>query len=339
MTDDGAPRLWTPEPRVLGVRLTAAVLLLAGSVAAQPQPAARVYRIGFVATVSPNPATEAFRQGLREAGYVEAKNVIIEARFAAGRQERLPELVAEVLRLKVDVLVCGSTLTVLAAKKATTAVPIVFASVFDPVASGIVASLARPGGNITGATIGVGGSGSAGKWVELLKEAVPGISHVAVLWNSANPASAQSVLDIQAAARALKLKLDVLDTGNATDLDRAFATIGASGAQGIIVTNDPFFSANRAKLVQFAASQRLPAVYFFKSFADAGGLMSYGGSQEESFRRAATLVDKILKGAKPADLPIEQSTRFELAINLRAASALGLTIPQSLLLRADQVIE
>ncbi|MGH7324595.1 MAG: ABC transporter substrate-binding protein [Candidatus Rokuibacteriota bacterium] len=321
------------------VSLTGAVLLLAGSVAAQPQPAAGVYRIGFVATVSPNRATEAFRQGLREAGYVEGKNVIIEARFAEGRQERLPELVAEVLRLKVDVLVCGSTLTVLAAKKATTTIPIVFASVFDPVASGIVASLARPGGNITGATVGVGGLGFAGKWVELLKEAVPGVSHVAVLWNSANPASAQSVRDIQAAAPALNVKLDVLDTGNATDLDRAFTTIDARGAQGIIVTNDPFFTANRAKLVGFAVSKRLPAVYFFKVFVDAGGLMSYEGSQEESFQRAATLVDKILKGAKPADLPIEQSTRFELVINLRAARALGLTIPRSLLLRADQVIE
>jgi putative ABC transport system substrate-binding protein len=254
-------------------RLAAAapLLLLAWSSAAQAQQATRVYRIGFVATVSPNPATEAFRQGLREAGYVEGKNVIIDARFAEGRQERLPERVAEVLRLKVDVLVCGSTVTVLAAKKATTTVPIVFASVFDPVASGIVTNLARPGGNITGATIGVGGLGSAGKWVELLKEAVPGVSHVAVPWNSVNPASAQSVREIQAAARDLNVKLDVLDTGNAAALDRAFATIGARRAQGIIVTNDPFFTANRAKLVQFAASTRLPAVYFFKIFADAGG--------------------------------------------------------------------
>lgn len=320
-------------------RLAAAVLLLAGSVAAEAQQAARVYRIGFVATTSPSPGTEAFRQGLREAGYVEGKNVIIEARFAKGRQERLPELVAEVLRLKIDVLVCGSTLTTLAAKKATTTVPIVFASVFDPVASGIVASLARPEGNVTGATLGVGGSGSAGKWVELLKEAVPGVSHVAVLWNSVNPASAQSVREILAAERTMNVKLDVLDAGDAMRLDKAFATIAASGAQGIIVTNDPVFTVNRAKLVQFAASKRLPAVYFFKLFTNAGGLMSYGPSLEESWRRAATLVDKILKGAKPADLPIEQSTRFELVLNLKTARALGLTIPQSLLLRADQVIE
>jgi ABC-type uncharacterized transport system substrate-binding protein len=321
------------------VRLAAVVLLLAGSVAAEAQPAAREYRIGFVFSSVYIPAHDAFRQGLRTLGYVEGKNVVIEMRFAEGRQERLPELIAEVLRLKVDVLVVGSTLGVLAARKATTTVPIVFAGVFDPVASGIVSNLARPGGNITGATVGVGGSASSGKWLELLKEAAPGVSRVAVLWNSANPASAQSVREIQAAARTLNVKLDVLDAGNATDLDRALAAIGASSAQGIIVTNDPSFIPNRARLVQFAASKRLPAVYFFKVFADAGGLMSYGGSLEDSYRGATAQVDKILKGAKPADLPIEQSTRVELVMNLRVARALGLTIPRSLLLRADTVIE
>ncbi len=241
------------------------------------------------------------------------------------------------LRLKVDVLVCGSTLTALAAKKATTTVPIVFASVFDPVASGIVASLGRPGGNITGAAIGVG-EGFAGKWVELLKEAVPSVSHVAALTNPANPASLGSVREMEAAARTLKVRLDVLDAGNAANLDRALAAIGASAAQGIIVTNDPFFTANRAKLIQFAATKRLPAVYFFKVFADAGSLMAYGANLEDSFRRAAAYVDKILKGAKPADLPIDQPTRFELVINMKTARALGLMIPQSLLVRADEVI-
>ena len=320
----------------------AAVLLLAGAVAAQAQPAAGVHRIGVVSPLPPSPeppTLRAFRQGLRELGYVEGRDVIVEARFAEGRSERLPELVAEVLRVKVDVLVVGSSLGALAAKRATTTVPIVFAGLIDPVALGVVASFARPGGNITGATFGIGGSGFAGKWVELLKEAVPDVSHVAVLWNSASPASAPLVREIQAAARTLKVKLNLLDAGNATDLDRAFAAIGASGAQGIIVTNDPFFVANRAKLVQFAASTRLPAVYFIKLFVDAGGLMAYGGSLEDSYRRAATYVNKILKGAKPADLPIDQPTRFELVINLRAARALRLTIPQSLLLRADQVID
>lgn len=323
----------------LVVRLSAAVLLLAGSVAAQAQQAARVYRIGFVGTNPP--VAEAFRQGLREAGYIEGKNVFIEARFAEGRQERLPELVAQVLRLRIDVLVCVSPPAVLAAKNATTTVPIVFASVTDPVASGVVTSLARPGGNITGASIGVSGPGFGGKWVELLKEAVPGVSQVAVLWNPTEPGTAQFLRDIQAAARVLNVKLDLLGAGNAADLDRAIAAISASRAQAIIVVRDLFFNstATRVKLVQFAANKRLPAVYSFRSFVADGGLMSYAASQEESYRVAATLVDKIIKGAKPADLPIQQPTRFELVINLRAARALGLTIPPSLLLRADQVIE
>jgi putative ABC transport system substrate-binding protein len=293
----------------------AAVLLLAGSVAAQAQQAARVYRIGYVSPTSPSPPFDAFRQALRELGYVEGRNVIIEARYAEGKRERLPELVAELIRLKVDVVVTGSTVSALAAKRATTTVPIVFATVFDPVATGIVASLARPGGNITGMAMGVGGSGFGGKWVELLKDAVPSISHVAVLWNSANPANAPIVREVQAAARTLNVKLDLLDAGNPTNLDRAFAAISASGVQGIIVTNDPFFNTNRAQLAQFAASKRLPAVHFSKLFVDAGGLMAYGASFEDNWRRAASYVDKILKGAKPADLPIEQPTKFELVIN------------------------
>jgi putative ABC transport system substrate-binding protein len=319
--------------------LAVAVLLLVRAAAAEAQPAPRVYRVGFVGSSSSTPQAEVLRHGLRELGYVEGKNLILEARFAEGRSERLPELVAEVLRLKIDVLVVGSTPAARAAKRATTTVPIVFASLFDPVGSGIVASLGHPGGNITGAAIGVGGSGLAGKWVELLKEAVPEVSQVAVLWNSGNPASATSRQEVEAAARTLKVKVDMLDTGNAAALDRALTTIAASGAQALLVTNDPFFTPNRAKLVQFAESRRLPAVYFFKSFAEAGGLMAYGASTDESYRKAAAYVDKILRGARPADLPIEQPTRFELVINLRTAKALRLTIPQSLLLRADQLIE
>jgi putative ABC transport system substrate-binding protein len=321
------------------VFLSAAVLLLAGSLAAQPQPAARMYRIGYVGTNPP--VAEAFRQGLRDAGYIEGKNVVIEARFAEGREERLPELVAQVLRLKIDVLVSVSTPAALAAKKANTTIPVVFASVTDPVASGLVASLARPGGNITGASIGVSTPGFGGKWVELLKEAVPGVSQAAVLWNPAGPNTAQFVRDIQAAAQALNVKVDLLGAGNAAELDRAIVAIGVSRAQAIIVVRDLFFNstATRVKLVQFAANKRLPAVYSFKSFVADGGLMSYAASQEESYRGAATLVDRIFKGAKPAELPIQQPTRFELVINLRAARALGLTIPPSLLLRADQVIE
>ena len=346
---DLSPLWWTAywsqmveKSMVVRLATAATLLLLAGSVAAQAQQTPRVYRIGFVSPLlsSPEPSNLlTFRQGLRELGYVEGKNVIVEARFAEGHPERLPELVAEVLRLKVDVLLAGSTPGALAAKKATTTVPIVFAGVLEPVHSGVVAGLARPGGNITGVAVGIGGSGFAGKYVELLKEAVPDISHVALLWNSAHPAGAPQVREIEAAARTLKVKLDLLDAGNAANLDRALATIGASGAQGIILVPNPFFDTSRVKLVQFAASKRLPTMYYFKHFADAGGMMSYGSSVEESYRRAATYVDKILKGAKPADLPIEQPTRFELVINLKTAKALGLKIPQSLLLRADNIIE
>ena len=348
-TRDPFPLRWTTcwsrmvlKSMVTRLAAAAAALLLAGAVAAQAQPAPRVFRVGFISPVSSSPEPpqlRAFRQGLRELGYVEGKNVIVEARFAEGQFERFPGLVDELIGLKVDVLLAGSPLGALAAKRATTTVPIVFAGVIEPITAGIVASLARPGGNITGAAAGVGGSGFAGKWLELLKEAVPAVSHVAVLSNSAHPANASNMREIEAAARTLKVKLDVLEAGNATDLDRALATIGASGAQGIIMTNDPFFFPNRATLVQFAASKRLPAVYYFKQFAEAGGLMSYGGSLEDSYRRAAAYVDKILKGAKPADLPVEQPTRFELVINMKTAKALGLAIPQTLLLRADQIIE
>jgi ABC-type uncharacterized transport system substrate-binding protein len=276
---------------------------------------------------------------MRELGYIEGRTVILETRFAEGHQDRFPDLVADLLRLKVEVLVVGSEVGVLAAKQATTTLPIVFAGVSDPVTPGIVTSFAHPGGNITGVTFGIGGVGFGGKWVELLKEAVPGLAHVAVLSNSADPQSAPLVRDIQAATRQLNMTLDVFDAGDDTNLERAFSAIGASGAQGIIVTNTPFFAANRAKLVQFAASKHLPAMYFFKLFVNVGGLMSYGGSLEESYRRAATYVDKILKGAQPADLPVEQPMKFELVINLKTAKALGLTIPPTLLFQADEVID
>ena len=281
----------------------------------------------------------ALREGLRELRYVEGRNVIVEARFADGRSERFPKLVAELISLKVDVLVVGSTVGALAAKKATTTVPIVFAGLVDPVAAGIVPSFARPGGNITGVTFAVGGSGFAGKWLELLKEAVPDVSHVAALWNSTNPASALFGPELQAAGQALNVKIDLLDAGTTPKLERALLTVSASGARGLIVTNDPFFLDNRSILLQVVARERLPAVYFTKLFADAGGLMAYGGSLEESYRRAATYVDKILKGAKPADLPVEQPTRFEFVINVRAAKAIGLTLPRRLLQRADHIIE
>ncbi len=320
----------------------AVVLLLAGPAAVQAQPTAKVHRIGIVTPLSatPEPPTvRAFRQALRDLGYVEGKNVTVETRFADGRTERLPELFAELIRLRVDVLVTGSVVGALAAKKATTTVPIVFAGVLDATAPGIVASLARPGANITGTTYAVGGADIAGKWLEFLKEAVPRVSHAAVLFNSADPQSAELLRGIHAAAQMLKVRIDRFDAGNDATLQKAFAVIGASGAQGVIVANAPFFAASRFKLVQFAAEKRLPAIYFFNLFPDAGGLMSYGANLEDSYRRAAVYVDKILKGAKPSDLPIDQPTKFELVINLKAARALGITIPPSLLVRADRVIE
>ncbi|HET7343180.1 MAG TPA: ABC transporter substrate-binding protein, partial [Methylomirabilota bacterium] len=307
----------------------AAVLLLVGVVWAQAQQAVSVHRIGFVASGMSGPSFAAFRQGLRDAGYVEGKDVVIEARFADGRFGRLPGLIADVVRLNVDVLVVGSTPAALAAKRATTSVPIVFAGLFDPVEAGVVPNLARPGGNITGSAIGISGSGFAGKWLELLKEVAPRISRVAVLWNSQNPASTASVRELEAAARTFNVTFETFDAGNATTLDRALAAIAASGAHALVVTNDPFFTPNHARLVRFAATRRVPAVYYFRVFADAGGLMTYGASVEESHRRAAAYVDRILKGTKPGDLPIEQPTRFELVVNLRTATSLGLTVPQA----------
>jgi putative ABC transport system substrate-binding protein len=310
--------------------------LLAAPLAAGAQQAGKVYRIGVV--TSTTHFTDAFRQGLRELGYVEGQNVIVEQRSTQGQSDRFPELVAEMIRLKVDVLVVSGAFGVLAAKKATTTVPIVFLGVGDPVASGIVASLARPGGNITGTSIALG-EGFAGKWVELLKEASPRASHVAVLWNSTNPTAVIYLKELRSTAQAVHVRLDLVDVRNLAELDGSFAAIGASGARGLIVTADPLFFSNRTKLLRFASTKRLPAIYFFRDFVDDGGLMAYGPSLADAFRRAATYVDRIIRGASPADLPIEQPTKFELLINLKTAKALGLTIPQSLLQRADQVIE
>jgi putative ABC transport system substrate-binding protein len=327
-------RLAVRVPAIFVVALGMLVVVMS----AEAQRMGRVYRIGFVSPTSPGPTSLAFRQGLRELGYVEGQNVIIETRFAEGRPERFPELLAEAIGLKVDVLVIGSSLGALAAKRATATIPIVFAGLIDPVAAGIVASFARPGGNITGVTFGIGGEGFGGKWVELLKEVAPDLSHVAPLVNASNPASVPLVPEMQSAAQTLKVRLDVFDAGNLTTLDTAFSAISAARARGLIVTSDPFFFTNRAKLIQFAASKRLPAVYFTNDFVDVGGLMSYGSSVTDSYRQAATYVDKILRGAKPAELPIERPTQFKLVINLKTAKALGLTIPQSVLMRADEVI-
>ncbi len=329
------------KPTVTGL-VVLAVLFPAGLPPTQAQPTVKVYRVGVISPLpsSPEPPTVgALRQGLRELGYVDGKNVILETKFAEGHSERFPQLVTEMIRLKVDVLVVGSTVGALAAKRATTTVPVVFAGLIDPVAAGVVTSLAHPGGNITGVTFGIGGTGFGAKWLDLLKEAAPDVSHVAVLWNSANPGGEPLVREIRAAAGTLRVRVEVLDAGDPMRLDTALAAIGRSGARGIIVTADPFFIVSRTRLVQFAATKRLVAVYFSKDFVDAGGLMSYGSTIAESYRRAATHVGKILKGTKPADLPIDQPTKFELVINLQTARALGRTVPQTLLVQADHVIE
>lgn len=317
--------------------LAGAALVLA-PFAASAQPAGRIYRVGFVSPTGPGRRNEAFLQGLRELGYVEGRNVIVEMRFAEGRPERLAALIDEVIRLNVDVLVVGGTIGAQAGKRANTSIPVVFAGSSDPVAGGIVSNLARPDGNLTGTSTAYG-DGLAGKWLELLKETVPGITHFAAVWSSTNVAAAMFIKELESAARSMKARLDTYNATNAAELDAALAAIGSSGARGLIVTPSPFAATHVDRFVPFAASRRLPAIYFDESFPEAGGLMSYGPSIADAYRRAAAYVDKLLKGARPGDLPIEQPTRFELIVNMSTAKILGLGIPQSILLRADRVIE
>jgi len=318
------------------------IMLLAGLAAGHAQPPANVHRIGIVSPLagSPEPPTvRAFRQMLRELGHVEGKSIIVEARYAEGQPDRFPGLFADLIGLNVEVLVVGSSMGALSAKKATSTIPIVFAGVGDPVEAGVVSNLSRPDGNITGATFGAGGSTITGKLVELLQEAIPGLTEAAVLYSSADAASPGYLRAVYAAARTLKVNIKQFDAGNDAALERAFAGIGATRAQGLVVTGSAYFGGNPAKLVRLSSAKRIPTIYFFSLFPEAGGLMSYGGSTEDSYRRAASQVDKILKGAKPADLPIDQATKYELVVNLKAAKALGIAIPRSLLGRADRVIE
>jgi len=322
--------------------LIAATVLLAAPFGAEAQQAAKVARIGYL---SHNLAVnrhlqEAFRQGLRDLGYVEGRNIAIEFRDGEGKVERLPGLAAELVALKVDVIVTVSNTTALAAKQATRTVPIVFTAVADPVAAGIVNSLARPGGNATG--LASLGSELVGKRLELLKQAVPGVSRVAVLWLP-GALGERTEKDMRAgadvASRALGVQLQFVEARSPEDFDRAFSDMNRARADGLTLLPSNMFLREHRRLVDLAAKNRLTAVYGSREFVDAGGLMSYGANQVELHRSAATYVDKILKGAKPADLPIEQPTKYELVINLKTAKALGVTIPQSLLLRADEVVE
>ena len=310
------------------------LVLLAAPFAAEAQPAVKVPRIGFLANVR-SPGTEAFQKGLRELGYVEGQNIIVEWRLAEGRFERLPEFAAELVRLKVDVIYAPADPYVEVARKATTTIPIVFAVVADPVGRGFVQSLARPGGNITG--LSNVSRELAGKRLELLKETVAGVSRIGVLTNPAT--SALTWPETEAAARALGVQLLVQEAREVGDLEGAFAAMKRGGVAAVIKLPDAMFYAQRRRIADLALKHRLPVMSAFRDFVEAGGLMAYGADIGDLIRRSATYVDKILKGAKPADLPVEQPTKFELVINTKTAKAIGLTVPPSLLFRADHVIE
>jgi putative ABC transport system substrate-binding protein len=326
--------------RRIGLAVLLAVSLLAAALALEAQQAGRTVTIGYLGNSSASLESnlvEAFREGLRQLGYVEGHNLIIKYHRAEGQQERSAVLAAELVRLKPDVILTSGTLGTLAAKQATQSIPIVTAIVGDPVAAGLVSSLAKPGGNVTG--LSTLAPELSGKRLELFKQAVPKLSRVVALLNPVNPFTTIAWKATQPAAEALGVKLQPVEARSPNDLDRAFATIKAARPNGLIVLPDRLLLAYRESIVQFVTKNRLPGMFPFREFAQEGGLMAYGPDYTDMFRRAATFVDKILKGAKPADLPIEQPTKFELVINLKTAKALGLTIPQTVLLQADHVIE
>jgi putative ABC transport system substrate-binding protein len=299
----------------------------------------KIPRIGYlgVNSLNVNPdRREAFRQGLRELGYVEGKNIVIEWRSAEGKQDRLPALAAELVRLKVDIIIAGGPPSTRAAKEATITIPIVMGFDNDPVADGFVASLARPGGNITGlATLA---PEISGKLLELLKEVVPRLFRVAVLGTSTQPGNAQSLRETEVAAPAFGVKVQFLDILAPKDIETAFRAAGKGHADGVLVLQSPVINSQRTQVADLAVKSRLPGIFPQSQYANAGGLMYYGVNTVDLFRRAPTFVDKILKGAKPADLPVEQPTKFELVINLKTARQIGLTIPPNVLARADKVI-
>jgi putative ABC transport system substrate-binding protein len=317
--------------------------LLAAPLAAEAQQADKIARIGYLATggVSPSQGRDFFLQGLRDLGYVEGRNLLIEYRDAEGKVERLSALAAELVALKVEVIVAvAGTVAALAAKQASRTLPVVFIAVGDPVTSGLVTSLAQPGGNMTGSSVLT--TELVSKWVELLTQAVPGVSRVALLWQPGGlgEGTDKDVLKKAAvAARALGVRLQAVEARVPADIERAFSDMSRAHAGALAVLSTSMFASQPRRLADLAARNRLPTVFPFRLYVDAGGLMSYGPNLADLFRRAATYVDKILKGAKPGDLPVEQPTTFDLVINLKTAKALGLTIPPSLLQRADQVIE
>jgi putative ABC transport system substrate-binding protein len=315
--------------------LTTALLSIAPFVKAQQ--AKKIPRIGYIGGTTSSSATEAFRQGLREHGWIEGQNILVEYRSAEAKTERLPELATELVRLKVDVIVAASTPGAQAAQQATKTTPIVFTMVSDPVASGIVASLARPGANVTGLSNML--PEMSGKLLELLKEAVPRVSRIAVLYDPANPGKALEFKEMKAAAPALGVTLQSLEVHTDKDVDGAFSTMTKVRLDGLVTFIDAVTSRHRQRIVDFAAKNRLPSIYQASDYVDAGGLMSYGLNRDDLYRRAAAYVDKILKGTKPADIPVERPTKFDLVINLKTAKQIGLTIPPNVLVRADKVIK
>jgi putative tryptophan/tyrosine transport system substrate-binding protein len=308
---------------------------------AHAQQPGKMPRIGYLGSSSPflEPHyVEAFRQKLRDLGHVDGENIVIEYRWAEGQDDRLPNLATELVRLEPDIIVTTGTPGTLAAMHATKTIPIVMASAGDPVGVGLVASLVRPGGNVTGFAILA--PELEGKRLEFLKQAVPELSRVAILWNPSNPAIVSSFNTIETAGRALRISLGpVAEVRRADELDNAFFAIASARPHALVVLADRFLLAHRKRIVEFAAAKRLPGMYPYREYVDAGGFMSYAPSNIELFRGAATYVDKILKGAKPGDLPVQEPTKFELIVNLKNAKAIGIDVSTSLLLRADEVIE
>ncbi len=327
--------------RLIGLAVVLAVGLALAPLAAEGQQAGKIYRIGFLGPGSAERVytdpLRSLRAGLRELGYAEGKNIVFEYRFAEDKYERLPGLAAELVRDKVDIIVVHSTPGTRAAKQATNTIPIVMVNISDPVGTGFVATLARPGGNITG--MSGTDAGLAAKRLELLKEALPKLSRVAVLRNPNNPSNELQFRETQAAARSLGIEIQLFDVRNRKELESAFSVMAKARADAFTVMGDPMFLSQQNQIANLATTSRLPSVFARNENVEAGGLMSYGPTLADQFRQAATYVDKILKGAKPGDLPVEEPTRMYLVINLKTAKALGLKIPQTILLQADQVIE
>ena len=326
--------------RAAASSILVAVMLLAVAVIAEAQQPASVPRIGLLSPFSPSSTAlwrQAFLQGLRDLGWIEGKNISIEYRYAEGKSDRLPDLAADLVRLNVNIIVASVNTDALVAKKATSIIPIVMASAGDPVATGLIESLARPGGNITG--LSQMAPEMAGKRLELLNEMVPKLSRVAVLWNPQGTTSALNWKEIQPPARHLGVQLHSLEARSSKDFDKVFEDATRERVGALAIMPDQLFAGNLKRIADLAAKSRMPSIFHLTEFVDSGGLVAYGPDRSDQFRRAAIYVDKILKGAKPADLPVEQPIKFELVINLKAAKQIGLTIPPNVLARADRVIK